>query len=323
MVDSGTTHNFITEAEAKRLRLRWEKDSGRMKVVNSIVLPIVGLVKQTMIKLGGWKGPVDFVVVKMDDFDVVQGMEFLLEHQVIPMLSARCLVITGSFPTEPPSVEIPLGALGKMEETIPKDTLCVPKKCHGVSQIVAQVLVNQKEDRPWDRVPVGGKSACEECYYRTTPPELAVLRNSRRNCRVQEANEAEGLETTCVTGFRAYEFPVAPFSLTDAKEGKCCSVEGQINVLGHVVKFHQIEVGKRKIAATYEGRILKTVAALRSCSKPINSNGQSMNRFLTRASMQTELMTKLPIQGATMSYDYLSTSNRKKIEKSRKSLLTE
>ncbi|TYK19787.1 gag-asp_proteas domain-containing protein [Cucumis melo var. makuwa] len=35
----------------------------------------------------------------MDDFDVVLGMEFLLEHQVIPMPSAKCLAITGSFPT--------------------------------------------------------------------------------------------------------------------------------------------------------------------------------------------------------------------------------
>ncbi|KAA0049577.1 gag-asp_proteas domain-containing protein [Cucumis melo var. makuwa] len=99
MIDSGATHNFITEAEARRLRLRWEKDSGRMKVVNSIALPIVGLVKLMMIKLGVWKGPVHFVVVKMDDFDVVLKMEFLLELQVIPMPSAKCLAVTGSFPT--------------------------------------------------------------------------------------------------------------------------------------------------------------------------------------------------------------------------------
>ena len=29
------------------------------------------------------------------------------------------------------------------------------------------------------------------------------------------------------------------FSLTDAKGGKCCSVQSQINVLGHVVECHQ------------------------------------------------------------------------------------
>ncbi|TYK19196.1 hypothetical protein E5676_scaffold522G001330 [Cucumis melo var. makuwa] len=45
MVDSGATHNFITEAEAKRLNLHWEKDAGRMKVVNSAAFPIIGLVK--------------------------------------------------------------------------------------------------------------------------------------------------------------------------------------------------------------------------------------------------------------------------------------
>ncbi|KAA0051473.1 gag-asp_proteas domain-containing protein [Cucumis melo var. makuwa] len=154
MVDSGATHNFITEPEARRLRLRWKKDSGRMKAVNSIALPIVGLVKRTTIKLGGWKGPVDFVVVKMDDFDVVLRMEFLLEHQDIPMPSAKCLAITGSFSTvvradirqpngfkmisamqldeshaqeEPPSVEIPLGASEKGRRQSPK-TLCVSRR---------------------------------------------------------------------------------------------------------------------------------------------------------------------------------------------------
>ena len=93
------------------------------------------------------------MVVKMDDFDVVMGMEFFLEHQIIPMPSAKCLVITGSFPMivqsdirqpngfkmmsamqldksptqeEPPSTAILLGVLGKLGETVPKDTLCVP-----------------------------------------------------------------------------------------------------------------------------------------------------------------------------------------------------
>ncbi|KAA0046894.1 uncharacterized protein E5676_scaffold298G00720 [Cucumis melo var. makuwa] len=40
MIDSEVTHNFITEAEARRLRQCWEKDSERMKVVNSVALPI-------------------------------------------------------------------------------------------------------------------------------------------------------------------------------------------------------------------------------------------------------------------------------------------
>ena len=82
MVDSEATHNFMTETEANRLNIKWHRDSGK-----------------TTLKLGTWSSLVDFVIVKMDDFDVVLGMEFLLEHKVIPIPLANCLVITGSTPT--------------------------------------------------------------------------------------------------------------------------------------------------------------------------------------------------------------------------------
>ncbi|KAA0033567.1 hypothetical protein E6C27_scaffold2458G00030 [Cucumis melo var. makuwa] len=302
IADSDYKSNQAEEAEARRLRLRWEKDSGGMKVVNSIALPIVGLMKQTMIKLGGWKSPVDFVVVKMDDFDVVLRMEFLLEHQVIPMPSARCLVITGSFPTvvqaeirqpngfkmisvmqldtnrvqeEPPSVEISLGALRKME-TVPKDNLCVPEKCRGVmpnsepkslsmrrrtdhgiespSEAKAHEKSHDATEKK-DRDP-------QQCIDRRIQSKLIVHRKyplpaltrlfdhpcgvkyfpksdiRSRYCRVK-ITKVKRLETTCVTGHGAYEFPVVSFSLTDAKGGKCYSVQSQINVLGHVVECHQ------------------------------------------------------------------------------------
>ncbi|KAA0065526.1 uncharacterized protein E6C27_scaffold638G00290 [Cucumis melo var. makuwa] len=202
MIDSGATHNFITEAEARRLRLRWEKDSGKMKAVNSIALPIVGLVKRTTIKLGGWRGPVDFVVVKMDDFDVVLGMEFLLEHQVIPMPSAKCLAITGSFPTvvqadirqpngfrmisamqlgesraqeEPPSVGILLEALEKLEETVPKDTLCVPEKCHGVMPSSwPKSSSRRRRTNHGKELPLEAKAHAKNAH-RMAPPKLTKL----------------------------------------------------------------------------------------------------------------------------------------------------
>lgn len=43
-----------------------------------------------LIKLGGWNDLADFVVVKMDDFDVVLRKEFLLEHQMILMPLVKC-----------------------------------------------------------------------------------------------------------------------------------------------------------------------------------------------------------------------------------------
>ena len=74
MVDSSVTHNFITEAEARWLNLRWEKDTKKMKVVNSAALPIVKLVKWVMIRLGAWDSLKDLVVIRMDNFDVVLGV---------------------------------------------------------------------------------------------------------------------------------------------------------------------------------------------------------------------------------------------------------
>lgn len=57
------------------------------------------IARRTTIKLRSWSGQTNFVVVKMDDFDVVLGMKFLLEHKVIPMPLTKCLVITKSSPT--------------------------------------------------------------------------------------------------------------------------------------------------------------------------------------------------------------------------------
>ncbi|KAA0063482.1 RNA-directed DNA polymerase-like protein [Cucumis melo var. makuwa] len=122
----------------------------------------------------------------MDDFDVVLGMEFLLEHQVIPMPSARCLVITGSFPTivqgraqeEPPSVEILLGALEKPGETVPKDTLCVPEKCHNVmpSSWPKSSSMQRRTDHGVES-PSEAKAHAKNAYH-MAPPELVRLRKS-------------------------------------------------------------------------------------------------------------------------------------------------
>ncbi|KAA0036720.1 reverse transcriptase [Cucumis melo var. makuwa] len=232
--------------------------------------------------------------------------------KVIPMPSAKCLVITESFPIvvqanirqlngfkmistmkldkslaqgKPSSATILLGALEKLGDIIPKDTLCVPKKCHGMMPNSWPKSLSMQRRTDHGIEPPSEAKAPAKNSYRTMPSKLAVLRKQSkklldtgvsrpvqapwgaqysfpllpnlfdrsrgvkyfpksdirpRYCRVR-ATKAEGLETTCVTGLRAYEFPVVPFSFTDAKEGKCCSVQGQINVMGHVVESHQIE----------------------------------------------------------------------------------
>ena len=99
LIDSEVTHNFIADQEARRLGLTIEKDPGKMKAINAEALPIVGVSKRVPFKLGASTGELDLVVVRMDNFDVVLGMEFLLEHKVKPIPLAKCLVITDRNPT--------------------------------------------------------------------------------------------------------------------------------------------------------------------------------------------------------------------------------
>ncbi|KAA0026253.1 reverse transcriptase [Cucumis melo var. makuwa] len=249
----------------------------------------------------------------MDDFNVVLGIEFLLEYQVIPMPSTKCLAITGSFPTvvqadirqpngfkmisamqldespaqeEPSFAAILLGTLEKLGDTVPKDTRCVPEKCHDVlpNSWPKSVSVQRTIDHGIELLPEAKASA--KNAYRMAPPKLAILRKpskkllntgfskpvqapygvhvlslkkkeeahnsvltalprylsksdiGSRYCRVR-TTKAKGLETTCVIGHEAYEFFVVPLSLIDAKGGKCCSVQSQINVLGHIGECHQ------------------------------------------------------------------------------------
>ena len=70
-----------------------------MKAINSEALPIIGVFKRVSLKLGAWSGEMDLVVVRMNDFDVALGMDFLLEHKVIPIPLAKCIVITDCNPT--------------------------------------------------------------------------------------------------------------------------------------------------------------------------------------------------------------------------------
>ena len=82
LIDSGATHNFIADQEARRLGLTIEKDPEKIKVVNSDALLIVGVSKRVPFILGTWTGEMDLVMVRMDNFDVVLGMDFLLDTKL-------------------------------------------------------------------------------------------------------------------------------------------------------------------------------------------------------------------------------------------------
>ncbi|TYK22830.1 RNA-directed DNA polymerase-like protein [Cucumis melo var. makuwa] len=287
-----------------------------------------------MINLGGWNGPVDFMVLKMDDFNVVFGMEFLLEHHVIPMPSAKCLMITGSFLTMYEQTFVSLTG-----ETIPKDTLCMLKKCGGVMpKIWPKSLLSQGMiDHEIGSLPEAKASV--KNAYRTTPPET---------------KEEEGPETTYVTGHGAFEFPIVPFSLTNAIATFCLPmnqvfqdyIDNSVVVyLDEIVARNPIRVEPKehlqKVAFDEARHDRGVILGVVDTTKPFeveterfSRNNPQVYRFaeewkqmidiaracLEKASRQMEKRAsqkrcplsfqqriKFPITGATMLYDYLST----------------
>lgn len=108
MVDTGATHNFVSGTEATRLGLKLEKDSSRMKAVNSEAQPTHGVAKSVPIKLGPWEGRANFTAVPLDDFQVILGMEFLRDTKAVPMPFASSMCIMGEDPCLVPAATKPI-----------------------------------------------------------------------------------------------------------------------------------------------------------------------------------------------------------------------
>lgn len=77
LLDTGATHHFVAEREATRLGLRYTKEKGTLKTVNTSPTPIHGVARGVPIRLGEWRGTIDLTVVTMDDFALVLGIEFM------------------------------------------------------------------------------------------------------------------------------------------------------------------------------------------------------------------------------------------------------
>ncbi|KAA0066197.1 Transposon Ty3-G Gag-Pol polyprotein [Cucumis melo var. makuwa] len=138
---------------------------------------------------------------------------------------------------EPTSVAILLEALEKSGETIPKDTLCVPEKCHE------------------EKVPT--KNA-----YRMAPSE-------KKNRSIRRCIDCRTLNKLIVR--RQYPFPILTNlvdrsrgekyfsksdvqpSPTDAKRGRCYYVQRQINSLGRVMEFYQCAWEKGRLQQHWDG----------------------------------------------------------------------
>ena len=79
MVDTGATHNFVTERKAKELGLNYVASNTKLKTVNATPTTVNGFAAAVPIELGEWAGQTDFTIAPMDVFDVILGLDFWYE----------------------------------------------------------------------------------------------------------------------------------------------------------------------------------------------------------------------------------------------------
>ena len=77
LVDTGATHNFVSNGMALELGLKTRINSGKIKAVNSQATRIVGIARNVPISLGEYEGRLDLTVIELDDFDLILGISFM------------------------------------------------------------------------------------------------------------------------------------------------------------------------------------------------------------------------------------------------------
>ena len=92
LVDTATTHNFMSTDVAKVVGLQLLPNDAEVKVVNSRT-KVSGLANEVTVRIADWQGCLDFTVMEMSDFDMILGQEFLKGNRVVVSPSSSEIVI--------------------------------------------------------------------------------------------------------------------------------------------------------------------------------------------------------------------------------------
>ena len=78
----------------QRLGLKVSKCPSKINAVNSEAKPVLGIAYGVKFKVGEWTGKVNFLVMELDDFDVILGDEFLLAAKatLLPFLGVLLIL---------------------------------------------------------------------------------------------------------------------------------------------------------------------------------------------------------------------------------------
>ncbi|MCY6524835.1 retropepsin-like aspartic protease, partial [Actinobacillus pleuropneumoniae] len=67
-------HNFIKEEFVRKVGLKFSPTQGRLKEVNSPLDKVIGIVENVDLSIGEWSRKIEFMIVRMDDYETILGM---------------------------------------------------------------------------------------------------------------------------------------------------------------------------------------------------------------------------------------------------------
>lgn len=107
LLDTGATSNIIDLEEAKRLGLKiTRRDDVELKIINAEPTRNYGWAWNVKVKIGEWKGKIDFLLAPLDDCKVVLGLDFMKQAHAYVDATRETLV----FPNK--EREVPLKCIG-------------------------------------------------------------------------------------------------------------------------------------------------------------------------------------------------------------------
>ncbi|KAG6515103.1 hypothetical protein ZIOFF_025488 [Zingiber officinale] len=85
MVDTGATHTFVSAKLLQDYRLSVSKCSKYIKLVNAKAQAVVGMAYNVPLTVGTWVGKANMMVIPLEDFQIILGMDFLRKTKAVLM----------------------------------------------------------------------------------------------------------------------------------------------------------------------------------------------------------------------------------------------
>ncbi len=84
LLDTGASHNFLTQESAERMELQLEEFKAPIEVhfADGVPHPTTLQARNVPLQLGSWRGKVDLLVYTLGGMDCILGMEFITHNNV-------------------------------------------------------------------------------------------------------------------------------------------------------------------------------------------------------------------------------------------------